>query len=140
LACEAEDEDGPSGVNCPPGTYDDGEGQCVGSDDSGLCPNGYRFDPSDQCCTAEPGIPYPGCDPIGEYLTHLNTCEQGSPPLGDSCGVISVPLASCRQPGGGGEPGDGNPCTGLDRAACADLQSTCYWHLDQNQCVPRVLQ
>jgi hypothetical protein len=137
LACDAEDEDGPSGVDCPPGTYDNGGGQCVGRDDSVLCPNGYLFDASNQCCTAEPGIPYPGCDPVGEYLTHLNTCEQGSPPLGDSCGVISVPLASCRQPdGGGGEPGSGDPCNQYpSETECYRYGSnmSCYWN--GNVCV-----
>lgn len=136
LVCESDEENGLSGVSCPPGTYDDGQGQCVGRGDSGQCPNGFAFDGSIECCSAEPNIPYPGCDPIGEYLTHLNTCEPGSPPLGDSCGLVSVPLASCRQPGGGGNPGDGNPCTGLDRLACSDSQGVCMWDTKTNQCIP----
>jgi formylglycine-generating enzyme required for sulfatase activity len=106
LACEAEEGSVPSGADCPPGTYDDGQGNCVGRGDMGECPNGYTFDPSNECCSAEPDIPYPGCDPIGEYLTALHTCQPGPAPLGDSCGVVSVPMGSCRQP-----DDDGDRCT-----------------------------
>ena len=130
LACEAEDGAGPTGVDCPPGTYDDGQGGCVGRDDPGLCPNGYTFDALGECCTAEPNIPYPGCDPVGEFLTHLNTCQPGSPPLGDSCGVVSVPLGTCRQ-SGGGDPGGGDPCNqyGTERN-CYNYGANmgCYWN------------
>ena len=133
LTCESDGETGPSGVDCPPGTYDDGQGQCIGRGDSGLCPNGYTFDTSNGCCSAEPDIPYPGCDP-SEYLTLLNTCQPGSPPLGDSCGFVSVPLASCRQPGGGGEPID--PCNRYtSQTECYRYGSNlgCYWN--GNACV-----
>jgi len=106
LACESDEGTGPSGVDCPPGTYDDGEGKCVGRGDTELCPNGYTFDSSSQCCTADPNIPYPGCDPSVEFLTAFNTCQQGSPPLGDSCGLVSVPLGTCRQPEQPGESCD----------------------------------
>ena len=134
LACESDAEAGPTGVNCPPGTYDDGQGQCVGRGDTGLCPNGYTFNISNECCTAEPNIPYPGCDPVSEFLTHLNICQPGSPPLGDSCGVVSVPLGTCRQPSDGGEP-DGDPCRGLDMAACIAKPNECSWDRKLSQCV-----
>ena len=130
LACETDEGAGLTGVNCPPGTYDDGQGNCIGRGDSGLCPNGYTFKSLNQCCTAEPDIPYPGCDPALEYLTRLNTCEPGPPPLGDSCGVVSVPLGTCRQPGGN-EPGDGDPCNRYttDRECKAFGTSLgCYWN------------
>ena len=134
LACETDEGNGPSGVNCPPGTYDDGQGQCIGRGDSEQCPNGYAYGASNGCCSAEPNIPYPGCSPIGEYLTHLNTCEPGSPPLGDSCGLVSVPLASCRQPDNGDEPGD--PCNRYpSETECYRYGSNlgCYWN--GNACV-----
>jgi hypothetical protein len=136
LACEARDASNLSGMNCPPGTYDDGTGQCIGRGDSGLCSRGYAFNTSSQCCAAETGIPYPGCDPAGEYLTALRTCQQGSPPLGDSCGVVSVPIGNCKQPGGEDDtPGD--PCSGLDLRSCISQQGTCYWDTSQNLCVSR---
>lgn len=129
LACETVDDAGASGVNCPPGSYDDGQGQCVGRDDSGLCPNGYVFNLVSECCEAEPNIPYPGCDPVSEYLTHLNTCEPGTPPLGDSCGVATVPLADCRPPAGD-EPGGDDPCNQYNSERdCFYYGSNlgCYW-------------
>lgn len=135
LACEDEAGTKPGGVNCPPGTYDDGTGGCVGRGDSGLCPNGYTYNASSQCCTAEPDIPYPGCNPIGEYLTALNICQPGSPPLGDSCGVVSVPLGSCRPPDGGGQPG-GDPCnqyTNYNDCYRYGANQGCYWN--DNACV-----
>jgi len=133
LACEMDEGMGPTGMDCPPGTYDDG-GICVGRGDSGLCPTGYAFDASDECCSAEPDIPYPGCDPIGEYLTDLNTCQPGSPPLGDSCGVISVPLASCRQPEDGNEPDD--PCNQYtNRSDCFELGSNMGCNWINNACI-----
>jgi sulfatase modifying factor 1 len=135
LACGTVENTNPSGVNCPPGTYDDGQGQCVGRGDSGLCPSGYSYDASTQCCTADPNIPYPGCDPTSEYLTALHTCQPGSPPLGDSCGVVSVPLGSCRPPGGGGNHG-GDPCKGLDMYACFNQQGVCTWNRVTSQCIP----
>ena len=134
LACEANEQTGPTGVDCPPGTYDDA-GNCVGHEDTGLCPNGYTFDAANQCCSAEPNIPYPGCNPVSEFLTHLNTCQQGSPPLGDSCGMVSIPLGGCRPPDEGGEPGGGNPCRGLDIRACSAQQGVCYWDTSQDRCV-----
>ena len=135
LACATDANTNPGGVNCPPGTYDNGQGQCVGRGDSELCPNGYSFDASTQCCAAGPNIPYPGCNPTSEYLTALHTCQPGSPPLGDSCGVVSVPLGSCRPPDGGGDHG-GDPCKGLDMYACFDKQGVCTWNRATSQCVP----
>ena len=124
LACETDEGTGPTGVECPPGTFDDGKGECKGRGDSELCPNGYTFDALVQCCTAEPDIPYPGCDPVGEFLTALNTCQQGSPPLGDSCGMVSVPMGSCRQPGDNG----GGTC---DPPVSCD---TAYYDLSADGC------
>ncbi len=126
LACETDDGTVPNGASCPPGTYDDGTGQCIGRGDTGLCPTGYTFDALSQCCTAEPNIPYPGCDPTSEFLTAFNTCQQGSPPLGDSCGVVSVPLGSCRQPGDNG--GGGKTC---DPPVQCD---TAYYDLSDDGC------
>ncbi len=83
-----------------------------------------------------PNIPYPGCDPASEFLTALHTCQPGSPPLGDSCGVVSVPLGYCRQPDGGGQPGGGEPCKGLDMYACFDQQGVCRWDRTTSQCIP----
>ncbi len=136
LACEDEAGTKPGGVNCPPGTYDDGTGRCVGRGDSELCPNGYTYNAASQCCTAEPDIPYPGCNSIGEYLTALNTCQPGSPPLGDSCGVVSVPLGSCRPPDGGGQPGGGDPCnqyTSYNDCYRYGANQGCYWN--GNACI-----
>lgn len=135
LSCETEEASSSSGVNCPPGTYDNGSGECIGRGDSGLCSNGYSYDAANQCCEAEPDIPYPGCNPIGEYLTALNTCQQGSPPLGDSCGVVSVPIGSCRQPRDRETP-VGNPCSGLDVRACSNQKEVCFWSESLNQCLP----
>jgi formylglycine-generating enzyme len=134
LACERDDLLDPSGPDCPPGTYADGAGGCVGRGDSGRCAIGYSYDSSAGCCEAEPEVPYPGCNPLGEYLTALQTCQPGSPPLGDACGVVSVPLGSCKQPGGGDQPDD-NPCSGLDIRSCNSQQGTCYWNKSQNQCL-----
>jgi hypothetical protein len=133
LACETDEASSISDASCPPGTYADGAGGCIGRGDSGLCAKGYTYEASGQCCVAKPDIPYPGCNPVGEHLTALNTCQQGPPPLEDSCGVVSVPLGSCKQPGGGGSPGD--PCSGLDIRKCLSQQGACHWDTSQNECV-----
>lgn len=135
LACENGEAASSTGVNCPPGTYDNGAGECLGRGDSGLCANGFTYNAAGLCCKAEPDIPYPGCDPIGEYLTAAHTCQPGSHPLGNSCAVVSVPMGSCKKPGEGGEP-VGNPCSGLDIRTCYNQQGVCYWDTSQNQCVP----
>jgi formylglycine-generating enzyme required for sulfatase activity len=136
LACQSDQSSSNVGAQCPPGTYDNGAGQCIGRGDTGLCPKGYSYDAATRCCSAQPDIPYPGCDPASEYLTALNTCQPGTAPLTGSCGVASVPLGACKQPGGGGSPG-GDPCNGLDIRSCYNQQNTCYWDYNQNLCVSK---
>ena len=132
LACETDGEAGRTGgVECPPGTYDDGQGNCIGQGGTGLCPNGYDYDVVEGCCSPGPGISYPGCDPDEEFLTALSTCQPGSPPLGDACGVVSVPMGSCKPPAGEEEPGAVDLCNRYtNEKDCFYYGSNmgCYWN------------
>ena len=92
-------EQGPAGVDCQPGSFSSNEG-CIGQGNQEICAKGFTYDSQNECCTPQPNIPYPGCDLESEFLTAVITRESGSPPLGDTCAVISVPLVTCRQPGG----------------------------------------
>jgi hypothetical protein len=134
LACDTDETSSSTSVPCPPGSYHNEAGECIGRGDSGLCANGFTYNAAGQCCKAGPEIPYPGCDPTGEYLAALdNTCQPGIPPLGDACGVVSVPLGICQRPED--DNGD-NPCSGLDIRECISQQGVCTWDTSQNRCVP----
>jgi Sulfatase-modifying factor enzyme 1 len=81
----------PDGGNCGIGQYQNvATKSCDSKGQPGQCPTGFTFNTAAQCCTAGPGISYPGCGP-GETLKN-GQCVSGQQSQ-PGCDYVTVDLS-----------------------------------------------